>query len=104
MNAGAVLTGAIFGDHCSPISDTTILSSMGSACDHMDHTNTQMVYALTVGVITIVFGYLPVGYGVPVLITLPIALVATGAVVYFLGKRVDNVEAVEMPVKKVVGF
>lgn len=93
MSAGAVLTGAIFGDHSSPISDTTILSSMGSACDHLDHTKTQLVYALTVGAITVLFGYLPVGLGVSVWIMLPVALLATGAVVYFFGKRVDNVKA-----------
>jgi Na+/H+ antiporter NhaC len=104
MNAGAVLTGAVFGDHCSPISDTTILSSMGSACDHMDHTKTQGVYALTVGVITILFGYLPVGFGVPVLLALPIALIATGAVVYFLGKRVDNFEDADRLLKNASGF
>ncbi len=44
----AVLTGSIFGDHCSPISDTTILSSMGAGCNHIDHVRTQMPYALFV--------------------------------------------------------
>ena len=43
---GAVLSGGLFGDHCSPISDTTILSSIGAACDHMDHVKTQLPYAL----------------------------------------------------------
>jgi len=46
---GAVVSGGVFGDHCSPISDTTMVSSMASACDHMDHVNTQLPYALTVG-------------------------------------------------------
>ncbi len=44
----AVLSGSVFGDHCSPISDTTIVSSMASACDHIDHVRTQMPYALTI--------------------------------------------------------
>jgi Na+/H+ antiporter NhaC len=44
----AVLAGAIFGDHCSPISDTTVLSSMASGCDHVDHVRTQLPYALVV--------------------------------------------------------
>jgi Na+/H+ antiporter NhaC len=44
----AVAGGGVFGDHCSPLSDTTVLSSLGSACDHMDHTRTQLPYALTV--------------------------------------------------------
>ena len=69
----AVLTGAIFGDHCSPISDTTILSSMGAGCNHIDHVRTQMPYAIFVAVITIVFGYIPAGFGLPVYVVLPIA-------------------------------
>jgi Na+/H+ antiporter NhaC len=40
--------GGVFGDHCSPLSDTTVLSSLGSACDHMDHVKTQLPYALVV--------------------------------------------------------
>ena len=44
----AVASGGVFGDHCSPVSDTTILSSMGAASDHIDHVNTQLPYALTV--------------------------------------------------------
>ena len=44
----AVAGGGVFGDHCSPLSDTTVLSSLGSACDHMDHVRTQMPYALVV--------------------------------------------------------
>lgn len=92
MSAGAVLTGAIFGDHCSPISDTTILSSMGSACDHIDHTNTQMWYSLAVAAITIICGYIPVGLGIPVYIVLPISIVITGLLVYFVGKPVEVAE------------
>jgi len=95
INAGAVLTGAIFGDHCSPISDTTILSSMGSACDHIDHTKTQLHYALTVGLIAILFGYIPVGLGVSVFIALPLAMVVTGLVVYLFGKSPDTIEVSE---------
>lgn len=85
-SVGAVLTGAIFGDHCSPISDTTILSSMGSGCDHIDHVKTQLWYALTVGVITVLFGYIPAGLGLPIFIVLPVAMLAVWATVYFFGK------------------
>lgn len=92
MNVGAVLTGAIFGDHCSPISDTTIMSSMGAACDHIDHTKTQMVYAISVAAVTVCFGYIPVGLGIPVIIVLPISIVAIIALVYCLGKPVDQAE------------
>jgi len=86
----AVLTGAIFGDHCSPISDTTILSSMGAACDHIDHVKTQLWYAIIVALVTIVFGYIPAGLGLSIWIILPVALIATGLVIRFLGKRVED--------------
>lgn len=91
VSASAVLTGAIFGDHCSPISDTTILSSMGSGCNHIDHVKTQMPYALFVAVITIVFGYIPAGFGLAWYIVLPIALLAVYIGVQILGKKVDFV-------------
>ena len=87
---GAVLTGAIFGDHCSPISDTTILSSMGSSCDHLDHVRTQLVYAISVALLSIFFGYIPVGLGIPVLIVLPVGIVLTGVMLFILGKPVNN--------------
>ena len=54
----AVLDGAIFGDHCSPISDTTVLSSIASSCDHIDHVKTQIPYALTTMAAAAIFGYL----------------------------------------------
>ena len=57
----AVLAGAVFGDHCSPISDTTILSSTGANCHHIDHVLTQLPYALLVALISVV-GYLVLGY------------------------------------------
>ncbi|WP_195237446.1 Na+/H+ antiporter NhaC family protein [Romboutsia sp. 1001285H_161024_C4] len=94
-STSAVLTGAIFGDHCSPISDTTIMSSMGAGCNHIDHVNTQMPYALFTAVITVLFGYIPAGLGIPVYIVLPIALLATFIGIHVLGKKtyeeVDNI-------------
>lgn len=54
----AVAGGGVFGDHCSPLSDTTVLSSLGSACDHMDHVRTQIPYALVVAGATLVFYFL----------------------------------------------
>ena len=89
VSTSAVLTGAIFGDHCSPISDTTILSSMGAGCNHIDHVRTQMPYAIFVAVITIVFGYIPAGLGLPVYIILPIAFIAMFAGVQIFGKSVE---------------
>ncbi|MCH7619135.1 MAG: Na+/H+ antiporter NhaC family protein, partial [Candidatus Marinimicrobia bacterium] len=53
---------ACFGDHCSPISDTTIMSSMASGSDHIDHVKTQMPYALLAAGVAIVVGYIPAGF------------------------------------------
>ncbi len=57
----AVLSGGLFGDHCSPISDTTILSSTGASCDHVDHVKTQLPYALTVALASSL-GYVVAGF------------------------------------------
>ncbi|MBR9727412.1 Na+/H+ antiporter NhaC family protein [Shewanella intestini] len=57
----AVLAGAVFGDHCSPISDTTILSSTGASCHHLDHVMTQLPYTLIVALISLV-GYIVLGF------------------------------------------
>ena len=53
LAVAAVLSGSVFGDHCSPISDTTIVSSMASACDHIDHVRTQLPYAISIATIAI---------------------------------------------------
>jgi Na+/H+ antiporter NhaC len=63
LSVAAVLDGAIFGDHCSPISDTTIMSSAASACDHLAHVRTQMPYSLTVAAMALCLGYLPAAMG-----------------------------------------
>jgi Na+/H+ antiporter NhaC len=63
ISLGAVLDGAIFGDHCSPISDTTIISSTASSCDLMAHVRTQLPYSLSVAAIALIFGYIPCGLG-----------------------------------------
>ena len=78
----AVLAGAVWGDHCSPISDTTILSSMASGCDHIAHVRTQLPYALTVGAVSILIGTLPTGFNAPWWISMPI-----GIVILFLVSR-----------------
>ncbi|HCK14785.1 TPA: sodium:proton antiporter, partial [Candidatus Poribacteria bacterium] len=62
---GAVLDGSIFGDHCSPISDTTIMSSISCSCDHIHHVRTQLPYSLTVAGLAIIFGYLPATFRFP---------------------------------------
>jgi Na+/H+ antiporter NhaC len=87
---GSVLAGAIFGDHCSPISDTTILSSQASDCNHISHVRTQMPYALVVGAIAIFVGTLPAGFGVSSWILLPLGIVAMVAVLLIWGRNAQS--------------
>lgn len=90
VSTSAVLTGAIFGDHCSPISDTTILSSTGAGCDHIEHVRTQIWYAIFVGIVTVLFGYIPAGLGLSIFIVLPLSLVALFILTMIFGKKVDD--------------
>jgi Na+/H+ antiporter NhaC len=89
--SGAVLAGAIFGDHCSPISDTTVLSSRASDCDHVAHVRTQMPYAIVVAVICIIAGTLPSTLGVSPWISLIVGLVAIVASVRVLGSAPESI-------------
>ncbi|HYW81095.1 MAG TPA: Na+/H+ antiporter NhaC family protein [Thermoguttaceae bacterium] len=74
LSVAAVLDGAIFGDHCSPISDTTIMSSVASSCDHLAHVRTQMPYSLLVAGVALGAGYLPTAAGMPNSVALPVGL------------------------------
>ena len=87
---GAVLAGAVFGDHCSPISDTTVLSSMASACDHLDHVKTQLPYALSAAGIAIVLGILPTSFGVSPGIALIVGIAAAVVLVRLAGARIEE--------------
>jgi Na+/H+ antiporter NhaC len=84
-----VLCGAVWGDHCSPISDTTIMSSMASGCDHIDHVTTQLPYALVVASIALLLGTLPTGFGVPAWLMILIGSATVVTSVFILGKKVD---------------
>jgi Na+/H+ antiporter NhaC len=86
----AVLAGSVLGDHCSPISDTTILSSLASSCNHIDHVRTQMPYALTVGGVGMLLGTVPAAYGVPAYILFPINILVLFLIVHFAGKRLPK--------------
>jgi Na+/H+ antiporter NhaC len=89
---GSVFTGAVFGDHCSPISDTTIMSSMASASDHIDHVKTQMPYALTVALIAAVVGYLPAAvFNMSPIISIILGLGISYLVITKVGKKVKAV-------------
>jgi len=71
----AVLAGAVFGDHCSPVSDTTILSSTGASCHHMDHVVTQLPYCLAIGLVSLC-GYLALGITNSIMVGFLVAFVA----------------------------
>jgi Na+/H+ antiporter NhaC len=86
----SVLAGAIWGDHCSPISDTTVMSSMASACDHIDHVRTQMPYAIMVGIVSVLVGYIPAGLGLSPWISLAASLAILTALLYIIGRRSEK--------------
>ena len=69
----ACMAGAVCGDHCSPISDTTIMASAGAQCDHLTHVSTQLPYALTVAVVSFV-AYIFAGFVPNAWIVLPSAI------------------------------
>jgi len=83
----SVLAGSIWGDHCSPISDTTVLSSLSTDCDHMEHVRTQMPYALTVGLVALLVCTIPTAYGVPWWLSLPAATLLLAIIVRVFGKH-----------------
>jgi Na+/H+ antiporter NhaC len=85
----SIMAGSIFGDHCSPISDTTVMSSMASACDHVDHVRTQMPYAVTVAAVAMLVGDIPSAYGLNPGISLVVGLLILFVVLRVLGRRVD---------------
>ncbi|MCB9513548.1 MAG: Na+/H+ antiporter NhaC family protein [Candidatus Latescibacteria bacterium] len=86
LSIGAVLEGSIFGDHCSPISDTTVLSSVASSCPHMAHVKTQAPIALAALGLSVVAGYLPVALGLPVGASLAIGAVAAWLLLRVVGR------------------
>jgi Na+/H+ antiporter NhaC len=87
---GAILSGSIFGDHCSPISDTTVLSSAASRCNHLAHVGTQLPYAMTVAGVALLLGYLPVGFGYSPIILMPLGLLVLFLLVQFLGRTPEK--------------
>ena len=83
---GAVLDGAIFGDHCSPVSDTTVMSSIASGCDHVDHVRTQIPYAVCVMLASALFGYVGVAMGLPGWAALALGASSLVAALWILGR------------------
>ena len=85
----ACLAGAVCGDHCSPISDTTIMASAGAQCDHINHVSTQLPYAITVAAISFVC-YIIAGFVSNWMIVLPIGIVLTVATLFVLKMTVKK--------------
>ena len=83
------LAGAVWGDHCSPISDTTVLSSVASGCDHIEHVRTQLPYALLVGFVGLGVGTIPGGFGLSPWISLVLGVVILGVILRSIGKRAE---------------
>ncbi len=82
-----VLAGAVWGDHCSPISDTTVLSSIASGCDHIEHVRTQMPYALLVGAVAVAVGTIPGGYGLSPWISIIAGVAILVGALRYLGRK-----------------
>ena len=92
ISISACMAGAVCGDHCSPISDTTIMASTGAQCDHVNHVSTQLPYALTVAAVCVV-GYLLSGFVHNVFIVLGFSLALMLAVLFairFFVKRKEG--------------
>ncbi len=85
----SVMAGSVMGDHCSPISDTTIMSSLASGCNHLQHVKTQMPYALTVGTVALLLGVFPTALGMPSWAAFLMSFAALYLIIRFFGKKVD---------------
>jgi Na+/H+ antiporter NhaC len=87
----SIMAGAVFGDHASPISDTTVISSMASACDHIDHVRTQLPYALLAAVVAMLVGDIPTAiWGINPAISIGVGLVLIYLALRFLGRPVEE--------------
>ena len=85
IGISACLAGAVCGDHCSPISDTTIMASAGAQCDHINHVSTQLPYAITVAAISFVT-YIIAGFTQNAVILIAIGAVLTLATLFVMKK------------------
>jgi Na+/H+ antiporter NhaC len=89
-SVSGVLAGAVWGDHCSPISDTTVMSSLSAGCDHIEHVRTQLPYALLAGAAALGFGTLPTSFGLPWWVGMLGAAAVTVVGLRLLGKPVED--------------
>lgn len=98
LTAAAVLDGAIFGDHCSPISDTTVLSSVAASCDHLDHVKTQFPYALATMIVAAAVGYVGTALVWPAWVGLLLGALVLCAGLWIVGRDPDEAEGSPSPV------
>jgi Na+/H+ antiporter NhaC len=96
LGISAVLTGSVMGDHCSPISDTTIMSSMFSGSDHIDHVKTQIPYAFTAAGVA-VLAYLAAGTGMSWLLVLPLGIVLVVILLYLFSAISAKTSGISRP-------
>lgn len=97
LSVGAVLDGAIFGDHCSPLSDTTLFSSAAAACDHVDHVQTQLPYALSVMLVSSTVGYIAVAHGLSIFASALLAFLLFLGFFFLLGQPSNPPKAGHLP-------
>jgi len=83
---GATLAGSVYGDHCSPISDTTILASTGADCKHIRHVETQLPYATAVAIVCAI-GYLIAGFMNSPVVALALQVILVVGIVMLIGKK-----------------
>ncbi|MFO7735779.1 MAG: Na+/H+ antiporter NhaC family protein [bacterium] len=88
---GSILTGSILGDHCSPISDTTIMASMACRINHIEHVRTQLPYAAVLGIISLFAGYIPAGFGANPYMLIIIQVIIAILILYFIGKKPEEI-------------
>ena len=89
ISISACMAGAVCGDHCSPISDTTIMASAGSQCNHVNHVSTQLPYAITVAAVSFVT-YIVAGFTQNPWISLPIGILLLFAVLFVIKKMINK--------------
>jgi Na+/H+ antiporter NhaC len=89
-SVAGVLAGAIWGDHCSPLAESTLLSAMASGCDLIDHVRSQMLYCLVVGGVGMLIGTLPAGFGLPWWLCMLVGALLLWGVVQLFGERAED--------------
>ena len=91
ISISACMAGAVCGDHCSPISDTTIMASAGAQCNHVNHVSTQLPYAITVAAVSFV-SFIVAGFVPNIFIALPVAVALMIATLFIIKAKVGTAD------------